>query len=439
MSDRAVIGLIIFGIMIALVMIGMPIYISVISCSLAGLYILGGWNMVSTQLTTGMLSMSASYNYAVIPLFILVGSLAELTGIAEGAFTAVKAWLGRLRGGLLYTVVGANALFGACSGVSMASTVVFAKIAKPELDKYGYDEKLTLGCICASSSLSVLIPPSIGILTLCLLTDISIGNALLCGFSGGLLMVLILFITIFIISRIQPKKIPYVSDEDRVITWKDRIKSLKLLVPILAVFMLVVGGSYLGWFPATVGGGIASIAILIYALAIRTPVRKIFEALRESAQTFCSIFLIIVGGLLFSRFVALSGLASGLVNVIAASKLPPYLVFLLIVLFYVICGCVMNCMTIIIITVPLVFPLLMGLGFNSFAICIILVFLAELGSNSPPFGLTVFTVANVLRIPTSKIFRGVTPFLLIYLICILLIGAFPDALLWLPRLLGARV
>lgn len=439
MSEATVIGLIVFAVMIALVLLGIPIYISVIGCSVVGLYLVGGPQILVTQLSSGILSLSASYTYAVIPLFVLVGSLAELTHIAEGTFSAAKTWLGRLNGGLLYTVIIANAIFGACSGVSTAGTVVFSKIAAPELKKHGYDEKLTLGCITASSSLSVLIPPSIGILTLCLLADISIGTGLLCGFAAGLMMTVVLMIIVKVISVAKKGSVPPVTEEDRRVSWRDRGKALKLLVPIVAIFFLVVGGSYFGWFPATVGGGIASTAILCYAIVLRTPVKKIFECLRDSAQVFCGIFLIIIGGSLFSRFVSITGLARGLITLIGKSGLPPYGVFLLVMAFYLLCGCVMNCMTIIIITIPVVFPLLTGVGFNGYVVCIILVFLAELGGITPPFGLNVFTVSNVLRIPPSKVFTGSIPFLICYIVCILLAAAFPNVLLWLPRLLGASV
>ncbi len=439
MTSSALLCLILFGVMIVLVLVGIPVYVSILLCSIIGLWILGGQQMVLTQLSSGILTIASSYDYAVIPLFILVGVMAGVTGMAEGTFDAAKTWLGWARGGLLYTVVIANAIFGACSGVSTAGTVVFSKIAAPQLKRQGYDEKITLGCITASSCLSTLIPPSIAILTLCLLANISIGTGLMSGLSAGILMVVLLCVFIFIRARINKKLVPPVTDEDRNITWKQRGRALGLLIPILAVFVLIVLGSFLGWFPATVGGGIASTAIMIYAVVKPNGLnfKQLLNGLREAGTTFAGLFLILVGGTLFSRLVTISGLASGLLSLISNLGVAPWMVFMIVIIFYILCGCVMNCMTIIIITIPIVFPMLTAVGFNPFAVCIILVLLAELGGITPPFGLSVFMVSNVLKISPKKVFGGSWPFLILFLAMVMIGVFFPRIFLWLPALMGA--
>ncbi len=439
MTTSAIIGIVFFAIMIVLVLVGVPVYVSILLCSVIGLWMIGGQTMVMTQLSSGILTIASSYDYAVIPLFILVGTMAGVTGMAEGTFDAAKTWLGWARGGLLYTIVVANAIFGACSGVSTAGTVVFSKIAAPQLKKQGYDEKITYGCITASSCLSVLIPPSIAILTLCLLAEISIGTGLMAGLSAGILMAVLLCVFIFIRLKINKNLAPPVTEEDRNVTWKQRAGALKLLIPILAIFLLIVLGSFLGWFPATVGGGIASTAIMIYALVKPNGLsfKQLLMGLRESAQMFAGLFLILVGGTLFSRLVTISGLATGLLNLVSNLGVAPWMVFLIVVIFYILCGCVMNCMTIIIITIPIVFPMLTALGFNPYAICIILVFLAELGGITPPFGLSVFMVSNVLKLSPKKVFGGSWPFLILFLAMIIIGIFFPRLFLWLPTLMGA--
>ncbi len=250
-------------------------------------------------------------------------------------------------------------------------------------------------------------------------------------------MTILLCVFVFIMSKIRKGSVPPVTDADRQVTWKQRANALKLLIPILAVFILIVGGSFAGWFPATVGGGIASCAILVYAFAKKIPFKQILNCLRESAQVFAGLFLILVGGSLFSRLVTVTGLASGLLNLVANLGLAPWMVFMVVVIFYILCGCVMNCLTIIIITIPIVFPMLLGVGYNPFAICIILVFLAELGGITPPFGLSVFMVSNVLKISPKKVFSGVMPFMILFLAVIILGIFFPNIFLWLPKLLGA--
>lgn len=433
------IGVLVFVVMIAMIMIGMPVALSVLICACAGLYLVGGADIVATQFATGFFNYSASYNFAVLPLFLLVGVLAGVTGMAKDTFTASRKWLGRLKGGLLYVVVGANAIFGACSGISTAGTVVFSQIAAPEMIGQGYDDELTYGCIASSGVLSVLIPPSVGILTICLLTETGIGAGLMCGLGTGLCMVAILFLMIFAVTRLQPKKIPPVSEQDKCVTWKERFVTLKLLLPILALFALIVGGSFFGWFPATVGGAIATVAMLLYALAKKVSPRQIYACVWEGVQIFSGIFPIIVGAQMFGRFIGISGLTQMIVSLISNSGVSPYLVFGLVLIFYAVCGCIMDCMSIIMITAPMLFSLLTGLGFHSYVICIVLVLLAELGGITPPMGLSVFTVASTLNLNPTKVFRGVIPFLIAYVALILLIMFIPEIVLWMPRLLGLAV
>lgn len=435
----ATIGIIVFVCMILAVFLGIPIYIAVIAASCAGLYLVGGPAIMIEQFSTGIFTNSASYTFSVIPLFLAVGVLAGETGIAEGIFVSARKWLGRFRGGLLYTVVGANAVFGACSGVSAAGTVVFTKVAHPALKGAGYDEALSLGCITASGCLSALIPPSIGILQVCLLSDISIGTALLTGLNGGIVMALVMFAVIFGISKLQSGKVPAVTEDDLHVSWKDRLSSLKLLIPVLALFALIVGGSFFGWFPPAVGGGVAFVIIVIYALMKRMSVKTLFLSIWDGVISFSGIFLIVLASQIFGRFIAITGLANAIVDFITGVGFPPIVVMFLVAIFYLLCGCVMDAMSIIMITIPIVFPVLTSLGYNGFAICILLVFLAEAGSITPPFGVSVFTVASVTGESPSKIFRGCTPFLIAYFICVVLIILFPNLILIIPKLMGAAL
>lgn len=429
----------IFLCMIAAVFLGVPIYIAVIAASCAGLYLVGGSSILLEQFSSGILTNSASYTFSVIPLFIAVGVLAGEIGIAEGTFISARKWLGKLRGGLLYTVIGANAIFGACSGVSAAGTVVFTKVAHPELKKAGYDEALSLGCITASGVLSALIPPSIGILQVCLLSDISIGTALLTGLNSGVLMVLVMFLVIFLISKLQRNRVPEVTEKDRNISLKERLATLKLLIPVLALFALIVGGSFFGWFPATVGGSVACVVIIIYALFRRMSVKKIFLCIWDGVLSFSGIFLIILASQIFGRFIAITGLANTIVHFITGIGCAPVIVMFLVAIFYLLFGCVMDAMSIIMITIPIVFPVLTTIGYNPFAVCILLVFLAEAGAITPPFGVSVFTVASVTGESAAKIFRGCAPFLIAYFVCVILIILFPAITLILPMLMGAAM
>lgn len=432
----AAIGILIFLVMIFLILIGVPVFLSMMVTCFAGFCMIGGLPMAITQFTTAPLTVGASYSYAVLPLFMLIGTLAGITGIAEGAFGSLEKWLGRVRGGLLYTLVLANAAFGACSGISTAGSITFARLALPEMDKAGYDRKLSMGAICGSGILSTLIPPSIGIIMICvIMNNLSIGTALNYGLSCGILLIVIMCIGVFAYVRICPDKVADTSAMPKV-CMKEKLASLKNLLPIIFVFLLIIGGTMLGWFAATVAGAVASIVLIIYAVVKRIPVKTVLHCVWDAAIVNAGFFPIIVAGNMFSRFVATTGIVTAVANFIARLALPPYVVFLFVVVFYLFCGCVMDIMSIVTITVPIVLPLLVGLGYNEYIVCVLLVFMCDMAGLTPPIGMNVFAVSNALRIRPSEIFAGVTPFFLMDLAAVLAIGAWPEIIMWLPKLSG---
>lgn len=235
---------------------------------------------------------------------------------------------------------------------------------------------------------------------------------------------------------LHPDRVPGPTEEDLNITWKDRISSLKLLIPIIALFVLIVGGSFFGWFSATVGGAVASVAIIIYALIRRMPVKNLIKSVCESASQFAGIYLMIMAGSLFSRFITITGLANQLASFISGLNMAPIFIFLIVVVFYLFCGCFIAVMPIIIITVPVILPLLEALGFNPYAIAVCLVLLCELGNITPPVGNSVFTTAIITGESPTKIFKGVTPFFIAELLACILFGMVPIVVIWLPKLLG---
>lgn len=436
MTEWLVIGIACFAVMVVLALIGVPICIAMLLPATVGFYLIGGPSMMIKQLSDGIFANSASYSYAVVPLFTIVGVLAGDTGIASNAYNCMHSWLGKRRGGLLYATVCANALFGACSGISAAGSIVFSKIAAPELLKRNYDESLSLGCIASASALSSLIPPSIPIIMTCILTETSIGTALMCSTAAGIIVVVLMCIIIKITALIKPNWVPAPTEEDKQITWKERVATLKLLIPIVVLFGLILGGSFFGWFPATVGGAIAMVAIIIYALIRRMPIKAIGRSLWQGVTMFVGIYLMILSGTMFSRFVSTTGLASAMVNGIANINAAPMIIFLFVVIFYLFIGCFMNCMPVIIITAPIVVPMLKGIGFNEFVIVVCLVLLTEIGNITPPVGNGVFAVATVLKESPAKIFKGVTPFFIAMVIATILFAAVPQTITWLPAILG---
>ncbi len=434
-----------FAAMLVMTFCGVPVFISMLSTAFAGFLaynplVMGtalNFNMVISKLSD-IYDLGANYNYAVLPLFSLVGALVSETGVAEGAFECFHRFLARVRGGLLYTVVCANAVFGACSGSSIAGNIVFGRMSIPELRKRGYDEKLCYGTIASSGALSTLIPPSMGILMFCIIApndfNLNIANALSCGIFPGIVTAVALCLTIFIYGLVKKGSIPPAAKEG--FSAKEKLKSLAFLIPILLLFMLIIGGTMLGWFPAVVGGAVGAIACLVYAVFKRLPFKRIWACIVDSAVMEAGIFPIIIGGQIFSRLVSLTGLANYLSQAVASLNAPPAVVFLLVIVLYIFCGCVMDMMSIIIITVPVVFPILVNIGYNPYAIVISLCFIMEIAGLTPPVGMNVFATSNALRVSPSKVFSGVWPFFICEIVMVLLIAFIPGYVTFFPHLLG---
>jgi len=447
MIDPWMIGVITFLAMMIMVFAGVPIFVSMMVASFGGFVALYGGDvtMAVTQFTNAPFNLGANYNYAVLPMFMLLGALTGETGIAKGAFTSMKAFLGRIQGGLLYTIIGANAVFGACSGSSIAGNIVFGKLAVPELEEAGYCKKYALGCIAASGALSTLIPPSMGIIMFCLIApsplvykgqnmNLSVGSALMGGIGPGIFTMVALCITVYLIGKFRKGTLPPGGGEK--VGMDVKIKSLRLLIPIFCLFGLIMGGTLAGWFTATVAGAIGATAICIYALFKRVPFRKICYSVWDAAVMEAGIFPIIIGGQLFGRFIADTQLASYLSAAIANVNAPAFIVFMLVMLLYIVCGSVMDIISVIIITVPIVFPILTELGYNPYVLVIALCFMTEIAGLTPPVGMNVFATANALRVNPSDIFKGVTPYFFTEITIVVLIGLFPQIVTFVPRLLG---
>lgn len=447
MGFETIVGIVVFLALMVLIFLEVPIFVAMLGSAIVGFLVISHGNpaMALVQCTTAIFEKGASYNYAVLPLFMVVGALAGVTGIASDAFDAIKKWLGRVRGGLLYTVVASNAVFGACSGSPIAGCIVFGKLSLPELNSSGYDESNSLGCITASGALSTLIPPSTGILMFCLAAPsaimyhgtsvtLSVGTALIAGIIPGILTAIALCITIKLVSIFKQGTIPPASAQK--VPMLEKLKTLKLFIPILLLFGLIIGGATLGWFSATVGGAIGAVALFIYALVKRIPLKKIASCLWESAVMEGSIFPIIVAGSIFSAFISQSGLANYLSTFISSLNAPAPVIFLLVMLLYIVCGCVMDIVPVIIITVPVVFPVLCGLGYSPYAVVISLCFMSAIAGLTPPIGMSVFATSNALHVSPSKVFRGVLPYFLCEVFMVFVIAFIPAIVTFLPSLIG---
>ncbi len=434
MATQTIVGFAGFAVMLIMILSGIPIFVSMLSVCFVGFMLLGGWQFTIVQFTQAPFELAASYSFAVLPLFMLLGVLAGETGVGEGAYNAMEKWTAKMPGGLMMATVAGNALFGAVSGMSVAANMVFCKIAMPELVKHGYDKSLSMGCITASGALDSLIPPSMPIIIFCVLTNISIGRSLMGGIGPAILLMILLWIVIFILHKVWPHKVP--GAVTYAVSWMDRLRSLKLLLPVLIFFVLVIGGTFWGWFSATVGGAIGSMILLIYGLVRGVSLKYMIKATWEACVMNAGFFPIIIAGTMFSRFISLSRLPDHLADWITTVSMPPYVVFLIILVFYVFCGMIMDIASIIIITIPVVVPLLVHVGYDPYVMVIILVFIGEMAGLTPPIGMNVFAVASALRVDPGVIFKGIWPFFIVEFAVALILPLAPWIVNGIPSLLN---
>ena len=430
----ASIGVVFFVIMIVLIFLKVPVFLSMLMCSVAGMLFVVKPAMLLTQFTQGPFSTAASYTYALLPLFAFMGVLLDKTGIAEGTFTATQKWLGGRRGGMLSTVVVANTIFGACSGNPTAGCVVFSRMALPSLDREGYDRSNALACIATSASLSSLIPPSTCILICCMLTDLSISRGLMSGLGGGILLTILLLICIKITALLTDKIPPA---EKQKISWSERLKSLRLLIPILVLFLIIIVGAYAGFFTATVGGAIGAACVTIYAVFFkRMKLKDVFMCAVESIVLNSNMFALLLAGTMFGRFVTLTRLPDMLIGLISRLNAPSVVIFSLVVLFYFVAGAIMDIVSCMLITVPIIYPIMISMGFDPYAILIFLVVMINLGSISPPIGMGVFVSAQAVGVDPKVIFKGIWPYCLVNIACAYLIAYVPQIVNFLPNILS---
>lgn len=431
MDFSAWVGLSCFFGMFALVMLGVPIFVSMLVMAFVGFWLIGGPGLAFQQFGSAPYFVSASYMLAVIPLFILMGTIAGTTGIAKSSYDAVTKWVGGLRGGTLIATVLAGALFGACCGLGVASAAVFASLALPELQKQKYNRSVSMGAICLSGSLSGLIPPSIGIVIIAILTEQSIGRALVALIIPGALLALCASVAIWLMGIINPKAIPKAAVQTG---WKEKLLALRLIWPVLFLFIVVIGGMYLGIFPPTVAGAIGAAGVLVYAGVLRLSMRTIAQGFQETILVNAQLFPLVLSGFIFARFIAISGLPRNLTDLITTAGLSPYSLMLVIVVLYLIIGSVFGFLSMAIVTFPLIFPILVDAGFDPIAVLIIISLLGEMAALTPPIGLSAFVVAGVARTRPEEVFRGIIPFFLIGLALLWLIVFFPQIATWLPNL-----
>lgn len=427
------IGLICLAAVLALAFLRIPLGVSLLVVSISGISYLNSFDAARVLVPMTLTDAAFSYELAVVPLFILMGNVLSRTGISEDLFRAAHAFLGAVRGGLALATMVTCAGFSAVCGSSFATAATMAKVAYPSMKKYGYSDRLAAATIAAGGTLGILIPPSIILMIYGILTQQNIGELFIAGVLPGLLGLFLYMGTIYIIAWFRPEQAPR---GDKV-PMPERVRTLKGVWPFVALFALIIGGLYMGWFTATEAGGIgAGMALLIALVQRRLDWRCFYELMRETAMTSVMLYVVLFGALLFAKLIAFSGLADELLNIVQGSGLSRLGILLAILAVFLVLGCVMDSMAIILIFVPLFAPILVAQGFDLVWFGIIVVVLTEIGLITPPVGMNAFVLkANLPKVPVGTIFRGLVPFVAVDLLRLALLVIFPSITLALVHLM----
>lgn len=427
------IGLIGILLVFVLIFLNMPIGVSLAVVGFIGLGIVRGTGSGLSILAVDAFSTSASYTFCVIPLFVSMGFLASETGLSADAFEAIHKWIGHVRGGLAMAATGACAMFAAICGGAVATATTVAAVALPQMRKYKYDDMLSLGVLAAGGNLGFLIPPSMGFILYAIVTEQSIGILFISGVLPGILLTALFMITIWIMCRINPR----LASPSPSASWKERILSLRHTIGSILLIILVLGGIYTGLFTPTEAGAIGVFGVIIIGLVYRRLKWQGFlSALRESAKLYGMIFILIIGTMIYSRFLVVTEIPLFLAKTIGAAGFSPYIVLVICLMFYILIGFIMDIMAMLMLTVPILHPVLVSLGFDPVWLAVLTIVTVLMGHISPPVGIVVFGLAGYVRdVPMYTIFRGALPFLVTMLVCLVILVAFPQISLLLPNLM----
>ena len=373
---------------------------------------------------------AASYGLTVIPLFILMGQFANYSRMGIEIYQTVYRWIGFLPGGLSMATVGACAGFAAISGSSLATAATFGTVALPEMKRFKYDDSLATACVAAGGTLGILIPPSTVMVIYGILTQQPIGTLFIAGVIPGLLLTGLFVITIYIMTKFKPALAP----PGPKFTMNERLSSLKDTWGIFSLFMLVVGGLYTGWFTPTEAAGVGAFgALVITLIKKRLTWNNLRDSLMETTWTTAMVFAILIGAHIFGYFLTVSQIPEKLSGWIAEIGMNKYFVISLTILLYIILGCFMEGMAIMILTIPVIYPMVIGMGFDPIWFGIIITLVMEMSLITPPVGMNVFIISGIAKdVPMYTIFRGIVPFFFAMLACIILLVLFPQIALFLP-------
>lgn len=399
----------------------------------------GFWKMINLQAALGMLgtelwNVFSSYGLTVIPLFILMGQICYHAGVNKRLYRTAYAWLGQYRGGLSIATILACAGFSAISGSNTATAATMSTVALPEMKKYKYSPILSTSSVAIGSTLGVVIPPSVVLLIIGLQTGQSIAKLFWGGMLPGVLLVGMFLLTIATLCRLHPSWGP----AGERTSWRDKFASLPGSIEMIVLFSLVMGGLFAGFFtPSEAGAAGSLLSIGISAVSGQFTWKRLWASVEDTLRVSSMIFMIITGAVLFGRFLAVTRLPFEAADWVSSLPIPAWVIMLLVCLVYVFGGMIMDALALLLITIPIFFPLAEGLGYDPLWFSLLITVVTTMGAATPPVGVSVFIVSSMApEVPMTHVFRGITYFLFSYVVCVALMLLFPDLFLFLPHLIN---
>ena len=429
-NEGALIG---FVLLLVLLAGSMPVGFVMAAVGLAGFALMVSPQAAVTMATTDLYTTFSDYNLTTIPLFVLMGQVSFHTGISRGLFQAAYCWMGRMPGGLAMSTVGACTAFGAICGSGPATSATIASVALPEMRRHKYDMSLATGCVAAGGGLGMLIPPSIVFIVYAILTELSIGKLFIAGVVPGLMIAAMFCLVILY----QCWRRPELGPPGPSFTWRQKFASLKGVWETVTLFILVMGGMFLGFFTATEAAAIGAAGTLVIGTLKRDLTwKKLLQCLNESIRTSCMVMTIVAGAIIFGKFLAVTQVPSSLAGWLSVLPLPGWCIIGLIVIFYLIGGCFLDALALDILTIPIFYPVIKALGYDLIWFGVMIVVVTMMGVITPPVGVCVYVVSGMARdIPMEKIFKGSMPFLWALVAAAILLTAFPKIATFLPDLI----
>lgn len=424
------VGLLGIGGMFLLLALRVPVAMALLAAGFFGTWALNGERSAVALLSSETFSAVSSYSLIVIPLFILMGNISSAAGFSRGLYELAYAWVGMFRGGLASASILGCAAFSAVSGSSVATAVTIGKVAIPEMKRYGYSDRLATGAVAAGGTLGFLIPPSTSFVLYSILTEESLGRLFMAGILPGILLTLLFITAIALTTTLEPASGPC----GEAVPMRQRLSRVIDALPLISVIVISIGGIYVGVFTPVEAAGVGALLVLIFAfIGRRLTLSALHHLFLETVKTSTMLYVIVIGAGIFSPFLALTQIPQSLSEMLASIGFGPLGTLLVILAAYILLGMFMDALSMLVITIPIVFPIITGLGYDPIWFGVIAVIVIEMGMITPPVGINVFVVKSIVpQVPMSSIFRGVMPFWFAMLIALILLISFPQLALFIP-------